>query len=303
MSSAQRTDEQHNSINRNFDLQPLIAPSHFSLPITGQRPPFHSQEHHLISIPLRDRNVRKITIVQIIKNIFSNNGETLQEQSTKACQRAAAIKAFSMFCIALEIFVAVGGSLGCTYEMKTNDSFGLVLSIFLLGCVINAVVVVGGGIYLEEKRGKELQLSQMRENFEEIDPEEFIGFIDAEMSEFGNLQQEIQASIHADPRKFLEILYQICQIFMTWKKIEQNNQTIISYARLNERILPKATDLNEEVIQDLQHLAQQRTKDEQHHIKNLKQKIVKEKKVLATLLGCNSLAEDPLGESVQTFTE
>lgn len=285
MSSVEQTSGR-NLVNRDLDLQLPMAPSYFPLPMTEHRPSSYSQNRHPVSIPLRDRNVEKITIMQAIKDIFLDNAGAFQEQSAIARKRVAVINAFVIFLIAQAILIILGPTLGGIFGIVTRKNSLLGASIILLGIVVGTISLAGcmAGYNLMNKREKELQLSQMRENFEKIDPEEFTKFVATEISEFQDLQQKVQASVQTDPRKFLEILYQICQIFSTWKEIEQSKQVITDYGALNNTILPQVRELNKEVQQDLQHLVENHTGKKQSNIKSLNAQIAEEKKILEALL-------------------
>lgn len=264
-----------------------VTPSLLELSITQHRPSSPHRDSHPISIPLEKRNIENIT-VQSIKKFFSENNEALQERSAIARRRVIAIKVLMASLIVLGA-TAIGGYIATSVVVleRLQASNGMVVLASLLGgfpasIVIYATILISFILIYKAKR--ELQLSRISQEFEKINPEKFVEFVAAELSEFQDIQQKIQDSAETNPQKFLEILYQICQIFTKWEKIEQNKQTIIDYDTLNKDILPKATELNSEVQQDLQYVVRERTGKKQGDIGSLREQISEEKEILKKLI-------------------
>lgn len=284
------------SSNQSFYFQLPIAPSPYevSIPIPPQqRPSFSPQDSNLTFIPLRDRKIENVSIMQLIKNIFSENSKALQEQSAIAYRRAVTMRVLAISLVILG-GIGVGGCMSIPFAVSsvglspTNSTkigipvLGGFATAIGLAIIIFSVIECNG--YLLDKRKKELQFSKISEEFEKINPNDFTKFVAAEMFEFEDLQQKIQTSIQTDPRKFLEILYLICQIFTKWKGIEESKQTLTNYGAVNETILSKVRDLDDEVQQDLQDLLEKGTDKKQSHIESLSKQIREEKEILKKLL-------------------
>lgn len=223
--------------------------------------------------------IQDISIMQLIKGICSQNSEALQEQSTIALRKVFVIKVLMAYFIVLG-FIA-GGTCLTLFPLVTPKNSTNVSPPILGGLATGIIILVTmlANFYLIDKGKKEMQLAQISTEFDRMDSKKFTAFVTAELSEFQGLHQKIYASIETNPRKFLEILYSICQLFTKWKEIQQSEEPLRNY---NSMSITKG--LTEEVQEDLQHLVEKNPSKKQSHIESLRKQILQEKEILKKLL-------------------
>lgn len=192
------------------------------------------QSADLTSIFLETHSVETIT-VQSIKKVFYENAAVLQEESIAARRRAFAIRIFAASVLSLGAIV-IGGGLGLSVVFgRKNPSANWIPVVGGVPVGIGLLCTLGFTFYLLRVMKKELKISQMLEKFEKINDKKFDEFMKIERSHFGNCQRQMQACLQKDPRKFLEILYEVSQLFAKWKKIEESKQRITNnYGTLEE---------------------------------------------------------------------